>query len=56
MSSTSTPAAVTAPAPHRTSARDRGRRLLDPSMWAEWAALVGLVVLVVVFTALDPRS
>lgn len=33
----------------------RGRRpLFDVALWADWAALIGLVVLVVVFTALDP--
>ena len=46
--------AVTAPAHPRPTARSRGRRLLDPSLWAEWAALIGLVVLIIVFTALDP--
>lgn len=30
------------------------RRLADVGFWADWAALVGLVVLVVLFTALDP--
>lgn len=31
-----------------------GRRLADPGFWAEWAALVGLVALVIVFQALNP--
>lgn len=30
------------------------RRLLDPGFLAEWAALIGLIVLVVVFQALNP--
>src|SRR5437899_12225064 len=29
-------------------------RLRDLSVWADWAAVVGLVVLVIVFGALDP--
>lgn len=32
----------------------RGRRLFDVSLWADWAALIGLVALLVLFTALDP--
>ncbi|RBQ21295.1 ABC transporter permease [Spongiactinospora rosea] len=29
-------------------------RLKDPALWAEWAALVGLIALVIVFQALNP--
>jgi ribose/xylose/arabinose/galactoside ABC-type transport system permease subunit len=32
----------------------RGRRVFDVSLWADWAALIGLVALLVLFTALDP--
>ena len=63
MASTSTPrTAGTAQAPDdapSTAAPDPApdrswtRRLRDPSAWADWAAPVGLVVLVVVFAALD---
>lgn len=42
-------ATVAAPAGPSLSAR-----LKDPGVWAEWAALVGLVVLVIVFQALNP--
>lgn len=31
-----------------------GRNLKDPGFWAEWAALVGLVALVIIFQALNP--
>src|SRR5690606_6922878 len=30
-------------------------RLRGPSFWVEWASVIGLVVLVAIFTALDPR-
>lgn len=53
-----------APAAPDASARSAGadappgpsltRRLFDPGTLAEWAALVGLVVLVIVFTSLNP--
>jgi ribose transport system permease protein len=49
---TQAPATTSASPPHAD--RSRGRQLLDPSLWADWAALIGLVVLIVVFTALDP--
>lgn len=45
-------AGVTAPPDEGTT--QRARRRFDVSAWADWAALIGLVVLVVVFTALDP--
>lgn len=38
----------------RGRAADWSARLKDVGFWAEWAALVGLVVLVVVFQAADP--
>ncbi|MFI7586545.1 ABC transporter permease [Spongisporangium articulatum] len=41
-------ATTTAPAPGATAAGVRNR-LRDPAFWADWAALVGLVVLVIVF-------
>ena len=40
-------------APERTRASSTGDRLKDASFWAEWAALVGLVVLVVIFQSLN---
>lgn len=50
------PAATVAASPPDAAPRGarRGRRLFDPSLWADWAALIGLVVLLVLFTALDP--
>jgi ribose/xylose/arabinose/galactoside ABC-type transport system permease subunit len=30
-------------------------RLRQPSFWVEWASVIGLIVLVVIFTALEPR-
>lgn len=52
MSSSTTASPRTAPPEERVG--NRGRKLFDPSLWADWAALIGLVVLIVVFTALDP--
>jgi hypothetical protein len=52
-SGTSTPAPTAAARPSRTA------ELRDISNWADWAALVGLVVLVAVFQSLNsprPRS
>lgn len=60
---TGTPAGTTAlskgSTPEPGDAPGRGRnpvvaRLTDVGFWADWAALVGLVALVVVFTVLDP--
>ena len=46
--------AVTATATSSTRQPSPLRRLLDPSFLAEWAALIGLIVLVIVFQALNP--
>ncbi|MER7072553.1 ABC transporter permease [Terrabacter sp. NPDC000476] len=54
-----TPATAAGPAapgggPAPAARRPRGAGLRDLSAWADWAALVGLVVLVVVFQSLNP--
>ncbi len=43
---------TTAPATSRASALTE--RLRQPSFWVEWASVIGLIVLVAIFTALDP--
>ena len=45
--STATAASSTKPSPLR--------KLLDPSFLAEWAALIGLIVLVIIFQAVNPK-
>lgn len=51
----SAPAGSPSDAPaRRTPLGSAASRLTDVGFWADWAALVGLIALVVLFTALDP--
>ncbi|NUO34012.1 MAG: ABC transporter permease [Dermatophilaceae bacterium] len=53
-SDTPSPAGASAPkAAQAAPARQRGAGLRDLSKWADWAALVGLVLLVIVFQSLN---
>jgi ribose/xylose/arabinose/galactoside ABC-type transport system permease subunit len=51
---TTTPTAEAPPPPSHGSAEPWSARLKDVSFWAEWAALVGLIVLVVIFQIANP--
>lgn len=46
---------TTTTAPTTSSSSSAVARLAQPSFWVEWASVIGLVVLVAIFTALDPR-